>query len=565
MPGQQIVLIGLSGVGKSTIGQALAERLGWPFIDTDDLITSSEGRTPAQLIDDIGEDEFRSIEERVLTDVTQRLPAVISTGGGAFLSAKNRSALGVEGFICYLDATPNAIASRLLSVSSTDRRPLLGEDPSELASQLDKLNRERRKYYSHADVWIPVQPFGDADTVLVEAVDRILKVWATDSARLIGLPRRLERLSSGTPAVGPAAVVDTGSERYPIWVGSTELERLPDRFDQLDLNGRRVFLISDDVVIEQHGQRVAEALDNAGIAGTSYVVPAGEQSKQLRVVREIYGWLAKQRAERRDLIVALGGGVVGDLAGFVASTYLRGMPFVQIPTTVLAMNDAAIGGKVAVDLPDGKNLAGSFYQPKAVIADVSTLRTLPRRVFAEGFAEIIKHAWILDSELLVELESQPTHYQPYSDLEDLEAVTTRSARLKALVVSSDPKEYGLRAILNYGHTVGHAIESTTGFTEFLHGEAVAIGMMAAARISNGMGMISEELVARHGDLLRSFGLPVASTSIDVDRVLEAMRLDKKVEQGKLRFVLLEDIAQPVVRSDVPEELVRKVLHDLARG
>jgi len=196
---------------------------------------------------------------------------------------------------------------------------------------------------------------------------------------------------------------------------------------------------------------------------------------------------------------------------------------------------------------------------------VSTLRTLPRRVFAEGFAEIIKHSWILDSELLVELESQPTHYQPYSDLEDLEAVTTRSARLKALVVSSDPKEYGLRAILNYGHTVGHAIESTTGFTEFLHGEAVAIGMMAAARISNGMGMISEELVARHGDLLRSFGLPVASTSIDVDRVLEAMRLDKKVEQGKLRFVLLEDIAQPVVRSDVPEELVRKVLHDLARG
>lgn len=565
MSGQQIVLIGLSGVGKSTIGRVLAERLGWPFLDTDDLITSSEGRTPAQLIDDVGEDEFRRIEERVLTDVSQRLPAVISTGGGAFLSAKNRSALGVEGFICYLDATPNAIASRLLLAPSADRRPLLGDDPSELASQLDRLNRERRKYYSHADVWIPVQPFGDDDTVLMEAVDRILKVWATDSSRLIGLPRRLERLGSTAPVVGPAAVVDTGSERYPIWIGSAELERLPDRFDQLDLNGRRVFLISDDVVIEQHGRRVAEALDSGGIAGTSYVVPAGEQSKQLRVVREIYGWLAEQRAERRDLVIALGGGVVGDLAGFVASTYLRGMPFVQIPTTVLAMNDAAIGGKVAVDLPNGKNLAGSFYQPKAVIADVSTLRTLPQRVFAEGFAEIIKHAWILDSELLVELESQPNHYRPHSDLEDLVEVTTRSARLKALVVSSDPEEHGLRTILNYGHTVGHAIESTTGFTEFLHGEAVSIGMMAAARISNGMGMISEELVARHGDLLRSFGLPVASTSIDVDRVLEAMLLDKKVEQGKLRFVLLEDVGQPVVRSDVPEELVRKVLHDLARG
>ena len=212
MSGQQIVLIGLSGVGKSTIGRVLAERLGWPFLDTDDLITSSEGRTPAQLIDDIGEDEFRKIEERVLTDVGKHLPAVISTGGGAFLSAKNRSALGMEGFICYLDATPNAIASRLLLAPSADRRPLLGDDPSELASQLDRLNRERRKYYSHADVWIPVQPFGDADTVLVEAVDRILKVWATDSARLIGLPRRLERLGSGTPAVGPAGGSSGGGE-----------------------------------------------------------------------------------------------------------------------------------------------------------------------------------------------------------------------------------------------------------------------------------------------------------------------------------------------------------------
>ena len=564
MSGQQIVVIGLSGVGKSTVGRALAERLGWPFLDTDELVSESEGSTPAELIDRDGEQAFREVEERVVAEAAQRVRAVIATGGGAFLSAKNRGALGARGFICYLDATPLAIAGRL-SVDG-ERRPLLGDDPAELVTRLGELDRERRRYYSHADIWVPVQPFGDDEgAVLDTAVDRILRAWATDAERLVGLPRRLERLSADAPAIGPAAVVDTGRDRYPIWVAPGELERLPARLEQLDLTERRVFLISDSEVIEQHGQKAAEALDGGGIAGASYVVPAGEQSKQLQVAREIYTWLAEQRAERRDLVVALGGGVVGDLGGFVAATYLRGMPFIQVPTTVLAMNDAAIGGKVAVDLPDGKNLVGAFYQPRAVIADVSTLRTLPGRAFAEGFAEVIKHAWILDPELLAELETRPDAYQPHSDVELLAEVTARSARLKALIVSSDPEERGLRSILNYGHTVGHAIESTTGYTEFLHGEAVSIGMMAAARIAHGLGMIDEELVARHGDLLRAFGLPTASTSIDVERVLGAMLLDKKVEQGQLRFVLLEGAGKPVVRSDVPESLVRSVVRDLARG
>ncbi len=566
MAGQQIVLIGLSGVGKSTVGRALAERLGWPFLDTDDLITEAEGSTPAELIDRDGEPGFRKIEERVVADAAKRTPAVIATGGGAFLSASNRAALGQQGFICFLDATPSAIASRLRAGSSGERRPLLGDDPADLDTRLYQLDRERRRFYSHADIWVPVQPFGDDDTsVLTAAVDRILRAWATDASRLIGLPRRLERLSADAPAIGPAAVVDTGRERYPIWVGAGELDRLPDRLEQLDLAGRRVFLISDSEVIDQHGRRAAEALDAGGIAGASYIIPSGEQSKGLQVAREIYAWLAEQRAERRDLVVALGGGVVGDLGGYVAATYLRGMPFIQVPTTVLAMNDAAIGGKVAVDLPDGKNLVGAFYQPRGVVSDVSTLRTLPGRAFAEGFAEVIKHAWILDPELLGELEARPDAYQPHSDVEVLADVTARSARLKALIVSSDPEERGLRAILNYGHTIGHAIEATTGYTEFLHGEAVGIGMMGAARIAHGLGLIDEELVARHGDLLRGFGLPIGSSSIDVERVMGAMLLDKKVEQGQLRFVLLEGVGRPVVRGDVPEDLVRSVVRDLARG
>jgi len=565
MPARQIVLIGLSGVGKSTVGRALAERLGWPFLDTDELVTQREGSTPAQLIERDGEPAFRKVEERVVAEAAAQAPAVIATGGGAFLSAANRLALGERGFICFLDATPGAIAARLRNGSSGERRPLLGDDPAQLEERLAQLDRERRRYYSHADIWVPVQPFEDEDEVLQDAVARILRAWATDAERLVALPRRLERLGAEAPAVGPAAVVDTGIERYPIWVDAGELQKLPERLQQLDLGGRRVFLISDSEVIDQHGRTAAEALDAGGIAGASYIVPSGEQSKQLQVAREIYAWLGEQRAERRDLIVALGGGVVGDLAGYVAATYLRGLPFIQAPTSVLAMNDAAIGGKVAVDLPTGKNLVGAFYQPRAVVADVSTLRTLPARSFNEGFAEVLKHGFILDGGLLGELESRPDSYQPHSDMERLIDVTARSARLKALVVSSDPQERGLRAILNYGHTIGHAIEATTGYTEYLHGEAVAIGMMGAARIAHGLGLIDEELVARHGDILRSFTLPTAASGIDVERVLEAMRLDKKVQQGQLRFVLLHGVGQPVVHADVPEDLVRSVLRDLAHG
>ncbi len=567
---RQIVLIGLSGVGKSTVGKELADRLNWAFLDTDSLVTEQEGRTPAQIIDTDGEPTFRSIEERVVAEAAMRESAVISTGGGAFLSAKNRRALGEQGFICFLDATSSAIAARLRDRSSgEDRRPLLGDDPTELEARLGTLDRERRSYYHHADLWVPVQPLprgtGNPSRVLDEVVARILRAWTGEGARLVGLPRRLERLGAGAPAVGPAAVVDTGIDRYPIWVGGGELTRLAERLEQLELSDRRVFLISDSEVIDRHGQTAAEALDTGGIAGASYVVPSGEQSKQLQVAREIYGWLAEQRAERRDLIIALGGGVVGDLAGYVAATYLRGMPLVQLPTTVLAMNDAAIGGKVAVDLPNGKNLVGAFHQPKAVISDVVTLRTLPRRSFNEGFGEVIKHGLILDPELLADLESQPDAYQPHSDVELLADITARSSRLKALIVSSDPEEQGLRAILNYGHTIGHAIETVTGFSEYLHGEAVAIGMMGAARISYSLGMIDGELLARHGDILRSFTLPTAAPGLDVQRVLDAMLMDKKVVQGELRFVLLEGVGHPVVQGDVPEDLVRHVLRELAAG
>jgi 3-dehydroquinate synthase len=553
---QQIVLVGLSGVGKSTVGRLIAGRLGWSFIDTDDAITQAEGRTPAQIITGEGEAAFRAIEERQVLEAAGRTPAVIATGGGAFLNARLRRALSERGYTCFLDAPPVEIARRIRSAPDAEARPLLGED---LETRLQELDAERRPFYTHADAWVPTLGVTPDETAA-----RVLRAWAEGAPEALRGARRLDRLGAGEPAKGPAAVVDTGTERYPIWVGAGELERLAERFEQLGLDGR-VFLIADQNVMDAHGASVARTLDAAGVAGASYVIPPGEQSKTHGVAREIYAWLAQEKAERRDVIVALGGGVVCDLAGYVAATYLRGLPLVHVPTSLLAMNDAAIGGKVAVDLPGGKNLVGAFYQPRAVISDVSTLMTMPRQSYVEGFAEVIKHALILDPPMLDLLHrhaAELTAGQP--NAEQLAAVVSRSSRLKAMVVSSDPTERGQRAILNYGHTIGHGIEAAAQFTGYLHGEAVSVGMMGAARIANRMGLIDEELIDRHADVLRAYGLPLKAPNVDAASVLEAMKRDKKVEQGKQRFILLEGIGRPVVRDDVPADLVREIVGNLVR-
>ena len=559
-PAQQIVLVGLSGVGKSTVGRELAERLGWPLIDTDDMITEHEGMTPAQLIEERGEAPFRQFEESAIARAAESVPAIIATGGGAFLSARSRSALGKHGFICYLDATPGEIARRISASSDDVQRPLLGED---MEARLHELDIERRPYYSHADLWVPMQGAATADESMPRAAAaRILRAWAADTAPEANRDQRLARLGTDAPARGPAAVVDTGDARYPVWVGAGELVRLPERLAQLELTGT-VYLISDREVMEAHGERVASVLDGSGIAGVSYVVPPGESSKRPRVAEELYGWLAEQHAERQDIVVALGGGVLCDLAGYVAATYLRGMPLIHLPTSVLAMSDAAIGGKVAVDLPAGKNLVGAFHQPRAVIADTEMLTTLPRRILVEGFAEVIKHALILDPALLSELERHAgvlTSGVP--DLELLTRVIARSARLKALIVSTDPAERGLREILNYGHTIGHAIEAAGGYSDYRHGEAVAVGMMGAARIAQRIGLIDEDTVARQADLLRAFGLPLSAPGLQPADVMQAMQLDKKVRDGRLRFVLLEEPGRAVLRDDVHEQLVAEVVRGL---
>ena len=336
---------------------------------------------------------------------------------------------------------------------------------------------------------------------------------------------------------------------------------LPELSSALSRHGieERLFIIADERVAQRTQNSLAESLVGAGHTVATYLVPSGEGSKNLRQAERIYHWLAAQRAERKDVILAFGGGVVGDLAGFVAATYLRGMPLVQVPTTLVAQIDSSIGGKVAVDLPEGKNLVGAFYPALITCIDTRFLETLSQRDLLAGWAEVIKTALLFDAPLFAEIAARgPADLTPDFLLE----VVPRCVRWKQKVVAEDPKEQGIRALLNYGHTIGHALEAATGYQSYLHGEAVAIGMHGAARIARHLGLLGDEAFAQQQAVIAQYELPVHYTQGDPAAIHDAIALDKKNRQGRVRWILLEDIGTPRIESDVPQTLVRQVIHEL---
>ncbi|HVB96896.1 MAG TPA: 3-dehydroquinate synthase [Chloroflexota bacterium] len=341
-------------------------------------------------------------------------------------------------------------------------------------------------------------------------------------------------------------------------IGSGVLDALGARMRAIGLNGR-AFLISDDQVYPLYGEKALAALRDAGLVADHFELPAGEASKSLGATYAIYDWLVEQRAERIDAIVALGGGVVGDVAGFVAATFLRGMPLVQVPTTVLAQIDSSIGGKVGVNHPKGKNLIGAFNPARLILSDTDSLRSLPRREIAAGWAEAIKCAMILDAELLDVLEANAASLCDLSS-SLVSAVVERCAQHKVRVVTEDERESGLRMILNYGHTIGHALEAVLNYEGLLHGEAVSIGMVGAARLSVERGGLQPHEAARQNTVLARFGLPTqlpeSMPRPSVDSILEAMTRDKKSRGADLRWILLDRVGQARVESGVPWPLVR---------
>ena len=358
-----------------------------------------------------------------------------------------------------------------------------------------------------------------------------------------------------------AATVHHAGGSYPVVAGWGIIDQLGDRLADLGINSP-AYIITDENLMNRYGRRAQRALQRRGIAAHCFIIPPGEPSKTNNLAQAIYQWLVGLRAERGHAIIAVGGGVVGDLAGYVAATFLRGVPFVQVPTSMAAMVDASIGGKVAVNLPQGKNLVGAFYQPKAVLADVQALSTLGKRELSEGWAEAIKHGFILDESLVDVFEE---HAEALMNVEPEIAteVIRRSMAIKADVVSQDEREtLGIRILLNYGHTIGHALESSTEYGRFMHGEGVAIGMMGAAKMAQEMGLLDQAVVDRQYALLQRFNLPTTAPGVPVDDIRRAMSLDKKVADGANRWVMLEDVGRAVVRRDVPVELVDKTVREL---
>jgi 3-dehydroquinate synthase len=358
--------------------------------------------------------------------------------------------------------------------------------------------------------------------------------------------------------------ITTPTGAYAIHVEHGLLQQAPEHLARLDLRGA-IWLISDTQVYPRYGQALEEQLRAAGYTVRSYAVPSGEASKDLAVAAQLYDWMIGGGVERRDAVLALGGGVVGDLAGFVAATVLRGIALIQLPTTLQAMVDSAIGGKTGVNHPLGKNLIGAFHQPRLVLSDTATLATLPPRELCSGWAEVIKHGAIRDAGLFRKLEEigdwRLEMTPPQTNLQSpISNLISRAAKVKVDIVNADERETGERMLLNYGHTLGHALEAATGYGTLLHGEAVAIGMDLAAQIAQRLGMWSDQLVLRQRALLSAYGLPTAvPAGVTADRLLDLTLRDKKVRAGRVRWILPTTIGAAIVRDDVPEALVREVV------
>lgn len=354
--------------------------------------------------------------------------------------------------------------------------------------------------------------------------------------------------------------VNLPEQSYEIVIAPGGLGKLGENMSGLKL-GKKVLVVSNPTIFKHFGEKAIASLQEAGFEVASCTLPIGERYKTLNSVQKIYDFALENRLERSSTMVALGGGVIGDMTGFAAATWLRGIHFVQVPTTLLAMVDAAIGGKTGVNHPHGKNLIGAFHQPRLVAIDTEVLKTLPMREFRAGMAEVIKYGVIWDAQLFAQMEeSKRLDQLRYLKPDLVNSIFTRSCQAKADVVSKDEKENGLRAILNYGHTIGHAVESLTGYRVVNHGEAVAIGMVAAGQIAVELGMWQKADAERQDALIQKVGLPTRlPEGLDIDEIVAALQTDKKVQDGKVRFVLPTEIGVVTVTEQVPADTIRQVL------
>ena len=562
----RIILTGFSGTGKSAVAPILADHFGWPAVDTDALIEERAGKRILDIFQDDGEERFRELEAEALAEASGMESVILSTGGGAVLRAENRRLLAESGFIVCLEAQPETIVERLTGRSASEPldRPLLATaDP---LARVKDLKDARQHLYALCDWSVHTDPLTPE-----EAAAEVIRAYTEFGGAAFARPGRVEALTYADAVAprrtlhavpdGAACMVRTASHDYPVFVGWGTLAGLGAKLRDAGLT-RFAYVISDETVWHHLGDEVDATLRSAEIDFDVYTVPPGEESKTLDSASGIYDWLIEHRAERGHAVVAVGGGVVTDLGGYAAATFARGLPVVHAPTSMLGMVDAAIGGKVAVNHPRAKNIIGAFHQPRFVLADPAVLRTLPIREIRSGLAEAIKGALIEDETFLSFLETNADAVLKL-DRDAVTEVIRRSVSIKADVVGDDEFETtGRRSTLNYGHTLAHAIESTTGYSRFRHGEADGIGMMAAASMSVRMGLLSPDVMERQRRVLQQYGLPTTADGLDREALLAAVALDKKVQSKKVRWVLLEDVGKTILRDDVPPEVVSAALDDV---
>ncbi len=536
LAGRSVVLVGLMGAGKTSIGRRLAARLGMPFFDADAEIELAAGRTIPEIFARYGEASFRDGERRVIRRLLSGEPVVLATGGGAFMDDQTRDATRRDAVSVWLRCTLPVLVRR---VAGRDNRPLLAGGDAEKI--LRDLMDRRYPIYAEADLIVDC---GDESLDhSTNAVMQTLLSWTP--------PRRLS--------------VQLSTTQYDVVIGRDLLARagalLAPRLQQ-----KRVVVITDEHVAGLHLSTLLKGLAETGIAVSQIVVPPGEASKNLDEYGRVTDALLEAKVERRTTIIALGGGVVGDLAGFAAATTLRGLPFVQIPTTLLSQVDSSVGGKTGINTPRGKNLLGAFHQPRMVLADTGTLATLPRRELAAGYAEIVKAGLIADPEFFEWCE---THGAAVIGGDaDAQADAIRQAcAFKARVVGDDEREEKAndgRALLNLGHTFGHALEAEYGYGGgLLHGEGVAVGLGLAFRLSARLGLCPQDdadrVVAHIGGLGLHAELRTLNRRFSAASLVNHMRRDKKMQDGALKFVLVHGIGQAFTSSNVEEGTVIDLL------
>ncbi|MGW8224441.1 MAG: 3-dehydroquinate synthase [Anaerolineales bacterium] len=515
---QQIYLYGPPGSGKTLIGEILAENLALPFVDLDQRIESQTGISIPQIFAQRGEAGFRQIEKQALLEMSKMNWGVIALGGGALLETESRILAEKSGSLICLSASKEILFERLSSTQA--KRPLLGQgtDQSPQLVQLDNLLAQRSAHY--ASFANQIETGTSSPQQVAREIQIRLGVFHVRGMAGRTFPNHV----NGTEAERPE------TPGYDVRI-SPILDRIGEALSMRGMAGP-VALVTDQNVADYYLNRVKKSLLAAGYSTRSIILPPGESTKTMPSVSSLWQEFLEAGLERKSTVVALGGGVVGDLAGFAAATYLRGIAWVNVPTTLLAMVDASLGGKTGIDLPAGKNLAGAFHAPQVVLVDPSTLLTLPQAEQRSGMAEVIK-AGVIRDPVLFDLCRR--------EWQEIEAgwgeIIPRSMAVKLDIIEADPYEKGLRAVLNYGHTVGHAVEVLSNY-KLRHGEAVAIGMVAEARLAEEIGLAKQGLADEIRDVCQQIGLPVEIPAGYLpEEIIKTIQLDKKRADGKVKFAL----------------------------